>query len=236
MPDAHSPLPYTAPARATLFQKLGPGGLITYLLALVSTLALLGLPLFWRLRRVIRAAASQVPSPADIILVLGRKLQNDQPTAVFQARLSHAADLWRQGLAPRILVAGGITGRASLSEAEAGLAWLQTQAILPTVLLAEDRSQHTLENLFWVRELARAEGWRSLTLVSDPLHLARAQAMAEGLGLRTSLAPSRSASPASGTFSVRARAFSEAFRLHWYHPGVTYSRLTGSKKKLARIT
>jgi uncharacterized SAM-binding protein YcdF (DUF218 family) len=236
MPDAQSPLPYTAPARATLLQKLGPGGLITYLLAVASTLLLFGLPLFWRLRRVLRAAVSQVPSPADIILVLGRKLQDDHPTDVFRARLSHAAELWRRGLAPRILVAGGITGRASRSEAEAGLAWLHAQALPPAALLAEGRSQHTLENLFWVRELARAEGWRSLTVVSDPLHLARAQAMAEGLGLRTFLSPATSAPPAPGTFRWWRRAISEAFLLHWYHTGVLYSRLTGSKKKLARIT
>jgi len=236
MPDARSPLPYTAPARATLLQKLGPGGLITYLLALATSILFAGLPIFWRIRRVLRAAQCEGLVPTDVILVLGRRLQQDQPTAVFQARLAHAAKLWRQGLAPRILVAGGITGKASLSEAEAGLAWLRARELPPEALLAEDRSQHTLENLFWVRELARAEGWRSLTLVSDPLHLARAQAMAEGLGLRTILSPATEAPPKRGTLRWWRRAFSEAFLLHWYHTGMAYSRLTGSRKQLARVT
>jgi uncharacterized SAM-binding protein YcdF (DUF218 family) len=236
MPDAHSPLPYTAPAHATGLQKLGPGGLSTFLLALSGSMLLAGLPLLWRLRRVLRAARSERPSPADVILVLGRRLRDDQPTAVFKARLAHAADLWHQGLGPRILVAGGITGKASVSEAEAGCDWLQNHGIPSSALLIENRSQHTLENLFWVRELIRAEGLRSIILVSDPLHLARAQAMAEGLGLRTYLAPADSAPPARITLRWWGRALSEAFLLHWYCTGMTFSRLTGSRKQLARVT
>jgi len=236
MPDPHPPLPYTAPARATILQKLGPGGLITYLLATASTLLLAGIPVFWRLRRVLQAARSKDLLPADIILVLGRRLENDQPTAVFRARLAHAAELWWQGLAPRILVAGGITGRAAISEAEAGRAWLSAQGIGLDALLVEDRSQHTLENLFWVRELARREGWGSMLLVSDPLHLARAQDMARGLGLRTALAPAHAAPPRPGAIRWWGRALSEAFLLHWYHTGMLYSRLTGSKRQLARVT
>lgn len=231
-----APLPYTAPARATLLQKLGPGGLITYLLAFTGSVVFLGLPVLWRLRRVLRAAGKTSPESADAILVLGRKLQEDRPTSVFQARLAHAASLWHQGFAPRILVAGGVTGRATVSEADAGIAWLQAQGLPASALLAEDHSQHTLENLFWVRERVRLEGWRTLILVSDPLHLARAQAMAQGLGLGTALSPAESAPPAPGTLRWWRRAFSEAFLLHWYHTGMAYSRLTGSKKQLARVT
>jgi len=236
MSETPSPLPYTAPAHATLLQKLGPGGLTTYLLALLGSVVLAGLPLLWRLRLVLRATRSDAPEPADAILVLGRRLQDNLPTAVFQARLAHAAALWSQGIAPRILVAGGLTGKATISEAEAGRTWLQAHGIPPEAILAEDRSQHTLENLFWVRELARAEGWRTLILVSDPLHLARARAMAQGLGLETSLAPADAAPPVRGTFRWWRRAISEAFLLHWYFTGMTYSRLTGSRKQLARVT
>src|SRR5690348_5200804 len=175
--------PYTAPARSGFWQKLGPGGFASFALAAGSVILLLGLPLVWRMIEVLRGAREDAPAPADAILVLGRKLEADQPSPVFVARLAHAESLWRAGLAPRVLVAGGLTGRASISEAEAGRAWLVGHGVPPEAVLIEDQSQHTLENLFLVRETLRAQGWRTLLLVSDPLHLARATALAGGLGL-----------------------------------------------------
>lgn len=236
MQEARSPVAYTAPPRATVLQKLGPGGLITYLLALSGSVLLAGLPVLWRLRSVLRAAKGDPLRHADAILVLGRKLERDSPTAVFEARLDHASRLWRQGLSARILVAGGLTGEASTSEAEAGRAWLLARGLPPEALLTEDHSQHTLENLFWVREQARTAGWKTLILVSDPLHLARAQAMARGLNLSASISPATAAPPRRGSLGWWCRALSESFLLHWYRTGMAYSRLTGSRKQLARVT
>jgi uncharacterized SAM-binding protein YcdF (DUF218 family) len=210
--------------------------LSSYLLAFFSTLALAGLPVAWRLRNVLRQASEEGIQPADAILVLGRKLADDAITPVFEARLNHALGLWRQGFAPRLLVTGGITGRACLSEGAAGRAWLLDQGVPAEAILTEDRSQHTLENLFWVREQVREAGWQSLIIVSDPLHLARAQAMAEGLGLRTLRCPASAAPPVRGSFGWWKRALSEAFLLHWYHTGMAYSRLIGSQKQLDRVT
>lgn len=227
---------YTAPPRSTFWQKLGPGGLASFLLASGGTVLLLGLPVAWRLRRVLREAEGEPLVPADLILVLGRRLEEDRPSPVFQARLAHAADLWRRGLAPRILVAGGITGRASLSEAEAGRAWLLAEGIPAGLVLGEDQSQHTLENLFHVRETLRTEGWRDLILVSDGLHLARAGALAAGLGLRVRRSPAPGCPPAPGSLAWYRRAAVEAFLLHWYRTGLAYSRLIRSRRQLERVT
>ncbi|HJV37267.1 MAG TPA: YdcF family protein [Geothrix sp.] len=228
--------PYTAPPRSTFLQKLGPGGLASFLLASGSAVLLLGLPVWWRMRRVVRGADGDPVEPSDLILVLGRRLERDRPTKTFEARLAHAADLWRQGLAPRILVAGGLTGRAQLSEAEAGCAWLRSQGIPEEALRTEDQSQHTLENLFHVRETLRTEGWRNLIMVSDHLHLARAGTLARGLGLAVRCSPAPSCPPTPGSLAWWRRAALEAFFLHWYHTGLAYSRLIRSKRQLNRVT
>lgn len=228
--------PYTAPPRSTFWQKLGPGGLASFLLAAGGTVLTLGLPVGWRLRRVLREAGGDPVGPADLILVLGRRLEGDRPTPVFEARLAHAADLWRRGLAPRILVAGGPTGRASLSEAEAGRAWLLARGIPAEAVGIEDQSQHTLENLFHVRATLRAEGWRDLILVSDGLHLARAGALAEGLGLGVHRGPAPDDPLPRGSLAWYRRAVMEAFLLHWYRTGLAYSRLIRSRRQLERVT
>jgi len=228
--------PYHAPPRASFLQKLGPGGAASLGLALATALGLLLLPVGFRLRRVVEGIEGDPLEPADAILVLGRQLKGDSPTAVYEARLAHAEGLWRQGFAPRILVAGGTTGDATRSEAEAGRDWLVARGVPPGIILLEDRSQHTLENLFNVRTHLRAEGWRTLLLVSDPLHLARARATALGLGLEVRCSPAPGGPSVPGSLAWWRRAVVEAFFLHWYHTGMLYSRLVRSERQLKRVT
>lgn len=227
---------YATPARSSFWQKLGPGGFVSLTLAAGSVILLLGLPLVWRLIQVLRGTRDEGPASVDAILVLGRKLRNDGLTPVFIARLAHAESLWRQGSAPRIIVAGGLTGEASRSEAEAGRDWLLAQGVPAVALFTEDQSQHTLENLFFVRETLRAEGWRTLLLVSDPLHMARAAATAKGLGLATHRAPATACPPSRGSLGWWKRAAFEAFLLHWYFTGMLYSRIVRSRRQLERVT
>ena len=195
------------------------------LVALTSGLLLAGVPVWWRLRSVRREAEGNPLEAADLILVLGRRLAEDRPTDVFVARLAHAEALWRRGVAARILVAGGLTSGATHGEAEAGARWLLERGVDSAAVFTEGRSQHTLENLFNVREQVRAEGWSRVIVVSDPLHLARARACAEGLGLAVQCAPAPGCPPRPRSFSWWQRALLEAFLLHWYHTGLLYSRL-----------
>ena len=228
--------PYHAPPRASFLQKLGPGGVASLGLALLTTVGLLGIPWLVRVRQVLRGAHGDEPAHADAILVLGRRLESDRVTAVFEARLVQAEVLWRQGLAPRIIVAGGITGCALRSEAQAGRDWLVARGIPSGAILTEDRSQHTLENLFNVRAHLRASGGASLLVISDALHLARVRATAAGLRLPVGCVPAQGSPPFQDSTAWWLRAAHEAFLLHWYHTGMLYSRLIRRERQLERVT
>lgn len=214
----------------------GPGALTSFCLAALTAAGGLGLPVVWQLRRVLRDARSDERGPADAILVVGRTLDGDRPTAVFRARLDCALALQRSGSAPRILIAGGLTGRATRSEAAAGREYLLDAGLAAELVLLEDHSRNTLENLFNVRERARLEGWQRLIVVSDPLHLARIGALARGLRLQVALCGARAAPPRRGSFGWWQRALREAFLVHWYYVGMAYSRLLGSRRLLERVT
>jgi uncharacterized SAM-binding protein YcdF (DUF218 family) len=230
------PQPYHAPPRSSFLQKLGPGGVSSLGLALLTVVGFAGIPWLYRFRQVLRGAAGDESLPADAILVLGRRLEEDQLTPVFEARLAQAEALWIRGLAPRLFVAGGTTGNARRSEAEAGRDWLVARGVPVAVILIEDRSQHTLENLFNVRAVMRSAGWQTLLMVSDPLHLARARATARGLNLDVRCSPAEAAPPSPGSMAWWWRVAGEAFLLHWYHTGMLYSRLIRSEKQLERVT
>src|SRR5438128_6640466 len=61
---------------------------------------------------------------ADAIAVLGAAQYNGRPSPVFRARLNHAAALYQRGLAPVVLVTGGVGARDTLNEANVGRDYL----------------------------------------------------------------------------------------------------------------
>src|SRR5438309_11197809 len=69
-------------------------------------------------------AARDEATTADAIAVLGAAQYNGRPSPVFRARLDHGAALYQRGLAPVILVTGGIGSRDTLSESEVGRRYL----------------------------------------------------------------------------------------------------------------
>jgi uncharacterized SAM-binding protein YcdF (DUF218 family) len=221
---------------STFVSELGPGGLSSLTLAFATGILGLGLPVAARMMRVLRQAAGDEPRRADAILILGRELVDDRPTPVFRARLEHGARLWRQGWAPELVVSGGLTGDALRSEAEAGREVLIELGVPAAAIGIEKGSRHTLENLLYVRETSRRRGLSRFILVSDPLHLARASALARGLGLDFVCSAALAAPPHRGSAAWWFRAWREGFLLHWYHVGLAYSRAIGSRRLLSRVT
>ena len=61
---------------------------------------------------------------ADAIVVLGAAQYNGRPSPVFRARLDHAATLYQRGLAPVVMVTGGVGARDTLNEANVGRDYL----------------------------------------------------------------------------------------------------------------
>lgn len=210
---------------------LGPGAVTTFLLAVVVAALGLGVPVWVRLRQVIQQASRDERGEADAIVVLGRQLVGDQPSEVFLARLRHGAALWREGLAPVVVVTGGLTGAATRTEAAAGAEVLAALGLPASAILREDLSRHTLENLFNVRRHLGTN--QRLLVVSDALHLARAAALARNLGLAVRCSP---APGAIAGWRWGLRAMREAFMVHWYHVGVAWSRAIGSRRLLSRVS
>src|SRR5258706_15187152 len=70
------------------------------------------------------AGAHDQATTADAIAVLGAAQYNGRPSPVFRARLDHAAALYQRGLAPVVLVTGGVGSGEVLSEANGGRDYL----------------------------------------------------------------------------------------------------------------
>lgn len=137
-------------------------------------------------------------------IVLGAAQSGGQPSPVFSARLDHAFDLYRRGQVRQIILTGGVAPGESSSEAAAGRRYLLARGLPAEVLLAEETSTSTLENLRNSLPLVQAGGVGPVVLVSDPLHMLRALKIARDLGFDAYISPAR-ASVSSGNLMQDAR-------------------------------
>jgi uncharacterized SAM-binding protein YcdF (DUF218 family) len=137
-------------------------------------------------------------------VVLGAAQWNGDPSPVLRARLDHALDLYHRGVVKRIILTGGVGAGDRLSEAAVGKQYLLDRQLSPEVLLLDERSATTWENLQNAADLARANGIDTVVLVSDPFHMLRSLKMARDLGLAAYGSPTRT-SPISGNRAEEAR-------------------------------
>src|SRR2546422_6034708 len=80
-------------------------------------------------------AAHDEAAGADAIAVVGAAQYNGRPSPVFRARLDHAATLYQRGLAPTVLVTGGVGAHDTLNEADVGRDYLLRLGIPGNVVL-----------------------------------------------------------------------------------------------------
>jgi uncharacterized SAM-binding protein YcdF (DUF218 family) len=120
---------------------------------------------------------------ADAIVVLGAAQYDGEPSPVFAGRLDHAALLYEQGRAERVLVLGAGQPGDRFTEAEAGMAYLVEHGVPAEVIVPVPEGHTTFESLEAAVPVLRDGGMGSAFLVSDPWHNARVERMAEDLGI-----------------------------------------------------
>lgn len=123
---------------------------------------------------------------ADAIVVLGgatRERQVPRPTHEMNEagdRLLYAVRLWRAGVAPRILVTGGVVGiqgPAGQPEADMMADILVAMGVPEEAILKERASQNTIQNAENSREILAAEGIERIVLVTSAMHMPRSAAI-----------------------------------------------------------
>jgi len=163
-------------------------------------LLLLGLAGVWygvSLALVWRAAREDERRQAGAVVVLGAAQYNGKPSPVLRARLDHALELHREGLAPLIVVTGGIGSGDRESEATVGRRYLVGQGVPDSAVVVLAKGRDTDETMVAVADWARGREISEVLLVSDAFHMARLRVVARRHGLTAWTSPA-TASPISG--------------------------------------
>lgn len=108
----------------------------------------------------------------DAIIVLGCRVGPDgEASPALTRRARHAARLYRRGLAPKVVLTGGV-GTHPPSEARAAAAVARAEGVPEEAIVLEERSTSTEENA--LEAAARIDAERVL-VVSDAYHVFRAE-------------------------------------------------------------
>src|ERR1041385_7965800 len=128
---------------------------------------------------------------ADAIAVLGAAQYNGRPSPVFRARLDHAAALYQRGLAPVVLVTGGVGTGDTVSESEVGRRYLTKAGLPETAVIALAAGSSTASSVSSLARWPRGrDGHRRLVVPGGfPMPPVRTLAARQGLLALASPAP-----------------------------------------------
>lgn len=127
--------------------------------------------------QIVVASGGDPQHSADAIVVFGAAEYDGHPSPIFRARLDHAVELYRQGLAPIVITTGGSGADPRFSEGGVGRDYLRRVGIPDRQLVAETQSPDTAESARRVATIMHANRMKSCLAVSDGYHMFRIKQM-----------------------------------------------------------
>jgi uncharacterized SAM-binding protein YcdF (DUF218 family) len=173
-----------SPVRRSLFPSFRRAiGLLLLAAAIIYTVALV---------LVLVVSQEDQRRPADVIVVLGAAQYNGRPSPVLRARLDHALQLYREGLAPRIVVTGGVGRGDTTSEATVARNYLINRKVPSRSVIAQPHGRSTQASMTAVAGWLEAAHLKRVILVSDPFHMLRLRMEARRTNLEAYTSPTES--------------------------------------------
>lgn len=145
--------------------------------------------LAWRIYSFGNASSN---ARADAAVVLGAAVWTDNVSPVFRERINHAINLYRRGQVRKLIFTGGQGNPGEPTESSAARDYALQSGIPAGDILIEEKSHTTYENILYAKQLADTHGMKKVLIVSDPLHMKRAMAMATDVALAADPSPTPS--------------------------------------------
>ncbi|MCU0310643.1 MAG: YdcF family protein [Acidimicrobiales bacterium] len=165
--------------------------------------------------QVWQASNQDDATPASAIVVMGAAQWNGRPSPVLQARLDHAAQLYRDGAAPIVVVTGGKQIGDAVTQGQSGYRYLREIGLPDEAIKVEVEGTNSYEELSASALIVDQAGTgRNVIVVTDPYHAERVEAIAREVGLDAHVSPTDSSTTLRGL--VRETAAVAAGRIVGY--------------------
>jgi len=181
----------------------------------VAAYAVLGALATWVVSvvAVVVWGARDTAQPADAIVVLGAAQYAGRPSPVLKARLDHALDLWKRGLASRLVLTGGRGVGDTISEAAVGRRYALKAGVVDSAILLENDGRTTEASMEAVAQIIDKRDLERVILVSDPFHMLRLQILAGRYGFESVTSPTRTSPISANRLELVAYIMSESIKV-----------------------
>jgi uncharacterized SAM-binding protein YcdF (DUF218 family) len=169
----------------------------------IILILLIAFPL-WCTTRIWWAGTHAKAERSDAILVLGAAQFDGRPSALLEARLRRALNVYQQQYSTRIVTVGAGAPGDRTTEAAASKAWLITNGVPKNSITALPQGRDTLQSILAAQSYLHNRGWHSIVIVTDAWHCLRAETMARDHGLTPTCAPATTG-PATTSVSGSVR-------------------------------
>ncbi len=136
-------------------------------------------------------ASKYVEIKSDVAIVLGAGTSNGVISPIFKERVNHAKYLFEKGLVKNIIITGGFGEGQKQTDSEVAKQYLIAQGMPTNVILTEEKSRYTIENLTEAKAIMDSLKFQSALLISDPLHMKRAISLAKNQNITCQPSPTK---------------------------------------------
>lgn len=140
---------------------------------------------------IIFYGVSSTPQKSDAIIVLGCQAWGKSPSIILEERLTKAYDLYNSGYGKYLIVSGGQGKDETFSEAEVMKEWLLKKGIPESIILIEDKSTSTYENLRFSKKIMEDKKLASAVIVTSEYHMYRSLMLSGKVGIHATGGPSK---------------------------------------------
>ena len=144
-------------------------------IAVLLLLGLVAVSFAWAaLARAFAPTGNTAASRFDTLIVLGTPADSDgNPKPDMLARVTEGVREYERGVAPRIILTGGLDGR-QYAEAVVMARVAQAQGVPASALFVEPAADDTIHNACYSARIMKAHGWRSAEVISGSAQQPRA--------------------------------------------------------------
>lgn len=128
----------------------------------------------------------------DVAIILGAQTNQNGVSEVYKQRLNHGVYLYQNHYVTKIIVTGGMGDGNDFTDAYMARKYLESVGVPGDVIIEEDTSTITQENLENAKEIMEEYGYQSALIVSDPLHMKRSMLLAKDAGIDSFSSPTQS--------------------------------------------
>lgn len=135
---------------------------------------------------IFTSAISEQNEEVDSVIVLGAGLKDETPTLVLQERLDYAIDYLIENPDTKAIVSGGQGFGETITEAEGMKRYLVSHGIPEDMIVKEEQSTSTYENMIYSKKLYEKIMGKKLgrvMIITNDFHMFRSKLLAKRAGL-----------------------------------------------------